>query len=359
MSDPVARCLSVLCQDLLFSTLAKEEADGDAWRDLAKRRLDAHRHAWNGDPMPSPQTLDDWAISLSRAHAPLSVPKFLPMHELSDAITLAGGSRGLKSLFSSKPSDKDVDRVRRLGGIAARMAASGMGANGTLTPDEHRLVRAFAATLGLGPDDEAPIAATQGGSAETIDLAGEIEPKMAKLLVRGAWGAALQDGLDVPDEGVIAVMANRIGMPMEESGALGTKVKEEGHERHVLAKSILELVAFVLRDELPRAAPYARAIADLLVPAPFRDATLTWFHGGTPPALPQTKPGGKSARQAMAAVAWAVAIESNPTMTRKAILAARLDAGAGALGAAEDAMKLRHEVELFVDAHVAALAGTG
>ncbi len=359
MLDPAARCLSVLCHDVIFSTLAKEEADVEAWRELAKVRLDAHRRAWQGELVASPSELDGWVVELSRVHAPLAIPRFVPMHELLDAVTLAGGARGLRSIFSSAPGEKAKARARLLGAIAARMAASSMAANGALTRDEARLVRAMAATLGLGPEDEAAIAATPAGAAETIDLAGEIEPKLARLLVRGAWEAAIQDGLDVPDEGAVAVMANRIGVPMEESGALGAKVKEAGDERHAFGAATLELLAFVLRDELPRAAPIAQAIADLLVPGPFRAEVLARFSGASAPAAPHTKPGGKAARHAMCALAWAASVESNPTMTRKAILAARLDAGAGALGAAEDATKQRHEVELFLDAHVAALAGTG
>ena len=37
---------------------------------------------------------------------------------LAEKVTLEVGARGLRSLFSSKPSDKDVQRVKRLGSLA-------------------------------------------------------------------------------------------------------------------------------------------------------------------------------------------------------------------------------------------------
>lgn len=362
MSTPLARTLAVLAADLSFASMATESADDGPWKELAKRREPAYLDALRGGGASGPweasaEARDAWLLSLARAMAAVSPPGFLPMNELVDAVGLAGGARGLKSLFSSKPSEKDLDRVRRVAATAVRVAASGMAANGALTGDEARLLRLIAASFGLAPADEPAIATPASVDPQALELASDLDAKTSRLLVRGAWLAAVQDGLDVPDEGVVAVLANRLGVPMQDSGALGAEVKKEGEQRTALARAAIECVAYVQRDEVARGAGVALVAAELLLPMPFRDGALAPFTMGTAPVLPTTKPGEKARRHAALAIAWAAALMWDPTFSRRAVLAERLDAAAGAIGAGGDGPRVRHDVETFLEAELAQLAG--
>ncbi len=67
--------------------------------------------------------------------APIAAPTFLPMADvLAEKVTLEAGARGLRGLFSSKPSDKDVQRVKRNWLLAARALRAVFAADGPWTP---------------------------------------------------------------------------------------------------------------------------------------------------------------------------------------------------------------------------------
>src|SRR4029079_12208498 len=108
---------------------------------------------------------DNWIVELTRAVAPIFPPTWMPMAEvIREKVTLEVGARGLRSLFSSKPSDKDVQRVKRLGTLAVRVLRAVIAADGPMDPEEARPVAGLVASFGL-PDDlaqplyaEAPIA---------------------------------------------------------------------------------------------------------------------------------------------------------------------------------------------------------
>ena len=354
MTQPLARALDLVAMEVAFATLAAEKADPDLWAEVAGRRGDAHHAALAGAPLPSDS--EAWAIALSRAVAPSLAPRFLPMHELADAFGLAGGARGLKSLFSSKPSDKDRARVRALASAAAGVGAAAMAANGALTPDERALLRAAAACFGLSADDEALVGGATAEPPDRVALPTELDPKAARAIVRGAWLAAIQDGLDVPDEGAVAVLANRMGVAMQESGAIGADVKAEGAARHALAKAAIEATTFVARDDLSRVTPLAELVAWLGVPAPYRAGALAPIATGAPPAI-TAKAGDKHARGAALAIAWAAALRDDPPVTRRALLAARHDHAAKGLGGEDDGERVRHLVERHVERTLARLAG--
>jgi len=56
-------------------------------------------------------------------------------------LSLEHGARGVRSLFTSKPSDKDVARVRSRGGVAVRVVTSVLVAAGPLNAESTLLVR--------------------------------------------------------------------------------------------------------------------------------------------------------------------------------------------------------------------------
>ena len=58
------------------------------------------------------------------------------MDVVREKVTLEIGARGLRSLFSSKPSDKDVARVKRYGSLAVRVLRAVLAADGPLDAEE-------------------------------------------------------------------------------------------------------------------------------------------------------------------------------------------------------------------------------
>lgn len=355
MPHPLSQALRVVSEDVIFATLAAEKADADLWAELAARRAEAYKAALGGTAGHASDR-EGFTITLSRALAPSLAPRFLPMHELADAFGLAGGARGLKSLFSSKPSDKDRARVRNLALTASLVSASAMAANGELSAEERLFLRASAACFGLLPEEEMGVAAVGAEAPDKVSLPTEIDGKAARAMVKGAWLAAVQDGLDIPDEGVVAILANRLGVSMQESGALGAEVKTAGMARQAMARAAVEAMTVVSKDALPSVTPFAELITYLAVPAPFRGAVLAPIATGTAGAI-TAKSTDKHARTASLAIAWAAALADDPTITRRSVLAARHDQAAKALGAEDDGERTRHLVERHAEREIAKLGG--
>src|SRR5580693_6204905 len=132
--DALAKLVSITCEEAIFGLSAALGNAHDALEDLVKRRKDAHQLALNGQrTLRMLDAFDAWVVEMARAMAPICPPSWLPMAEvLAEKVTLEVGARGLRSLFSSKPSDKDVVRVKRYGSLAVRTLRAVLAADGSL-----------------------------------------------------------------------------------------------------------------------------------------------------------------------------------------------------------------------------------
>src|ERR1700722_15677700 len=115
-------------------------------------------------------------VEMARALAPVAPPASIPMMGVvREKVTLEIGARGLRSLFSNKPSDKDVARVKRYGSLAVRTLRAVLGADGSLDPEEYRAIAAVVAALGLPEADahalrwEAPMTPESFGDLGEVD----------------------------------------------------------------------------------------------------------------------------------------------------------------------------------------------
>ena len=108
----------------------------------------------------------------------------------AEKVTLEAGARGLRSFFSSKPSEKDVLRVKRLGTLATRVLRAVFAADGPLDQEEQRTIAGLIASLGLPDEDAQPLFGEAPVAVEQLDVYGDVEPGFAKALLRGAWLAA-------------------------------------------------------------------------------------------------------------------------------------------------------------------------
>ena len=215
--DPVTATLSsivtTLAEDAIF-VLASEGGSKASLEGLAKRRTDAYAAIVQGVKVPRmTDDFDAWVIELTRAVAPLAPPSWMPMADVvREKVTLEIGARGLRSLFSSKPSDKEVQRVKRLGTLATRVLRCVFAADGNIDAEEARTIAALIGSFGLPQADAAPLYTEEVMGVDKLDVYGEIEPAVARAMLRGAWLAAARDTIDPREELVVRTLGQKLGI---------------------------------------------------------------------------------------------------------------------------------------------------
>src|SRR3954447_21824936 len=141
----LARLVSTLAEDAMFGLSCG--GGTDVLEGLGKRRGEAYSAVLAGHRLNTMTgELDNWVVELTRAVAPIYPPTWMPMAEvIREKVTLEAGARGLRSLFSSTPSEKDVQRVKRLGTLAVRVLRAVFTADGALDPEEQRTIAGLVA----------------------------------------------------------------------------------------------------------------------------------------------------------------------------------------------------------------------
>jgi tellurite resistance protein len=281
--------------------------------------------------------------------APIHPPDWMPMAEVvKEKVTLEVGARGLRSLFSSKPSDKDIQRVKRLGTLAVRVLRAVFSADGALDAEEARTVAGLVASLGLPDELSQPLYAEAPIAVEQLDVYGDIEPAVAKALLRGAWLAAAWDQIDPREENVVRVLANKLSFPAMDMEVLRNESVQRVDMRRVVGHAAVDAVRFVLSDRMPgHGVTLAAKAGSLLLPRRYREEALAQIGHGMKVTLAkryQTLPTDE--RQTVLGIAWAAALYEDPSVARRSLLRARHDRVAADLG--EDGNKARHGVEDWI-----------
>src|SRR3954468_4340734 len=150
----LGRLVGTLAEDAIFGLSCG--GGSDVLDGLGKRRGEAYSAILRGHRLNTMTSeFDNWVVELTRAVAPIFPPTWMPMAEvIREKVTLEAGARGVRSLFSSTPSEKDVQRVKRLGTLAVRVLRAVFTADGALDPEEQRTIAGLVASLGL-PDPDA------------------------------------------------------------------------------------------------------------------------------------------------------------------------------------------------------------
>ena len=143
--DSLSRLVGIVAEEAIFGLSAALGSANDALEALVERRKESHAAAMQNGRVPRMvENFDAWIIDMTRAMAPIAPPSWMPMAEvIREKVTLEIGARGLRSLFSSKPSDKDIARVKRLGTLATRCLRAVLAADGPLDGEEVRTIAAF------------------------------------------------------------------------------------------------------------------------------------------------------------------------------------------------------------------------
>lgn len=339
----VERLLTVAAGDALFviasgTTEAKEELDG-----LAQRRAEAYAATLHGQPIASPtEQFDSWFVEIVRAMAAIAPPTSIPMmHVIREKVTLEVGARGLRSLFSSKPSDKDVARVRRIGSLVVRSLRAVFAADGPIDAEEQLTLRAVVSALGLPEDASQALSSEPVLSPETLDVYGDIDHGISNAIVRGMWWAAAADGIDPREEHALTVIAKKIGVTESELEEARREAHERLETRSKVGAAAVDGVRFVLADRCPGLGVRLPAlVGTLIIPRRWRDEALRAIGQGAPLTLAR-RHAGLSARDkfTVLSVTWASVLMDNPTVARKALLRARWEQFAADLGADDYASK--------------------
>jgi hypothetical protein len=339
--------VSTLAEDTLFVLAGDEGAiSAPPFDALAKRRAETYSAALQGKPVASMLTsFDAWIVDLSRAMAPIAAPDWLPMGEVIRAkVTLEAGAHGLRSFFSSKPSDKDTLRVTRLGTLAVRLLRQVLEAEGTKNGDDTRMVGAFMASLGLPQETAASLLAEPPVPGLHLDVYGEIDPKILRAMLEGAWLAAAWDGLHPGEERVIRDFATKAGLALDVVEEARTAAMATVESKRLVGLATIDYVRAVLKDRVPGLGEgLPSRIGMLLLPRRYRDEGLATIRHDAPVIL--AKRYGKLTRDERTRVlgmTWAAALHEDPSMGRQALLRARFE------HVAEDIESDGHEARMLV-----------
>lgn len=341
----LARLVAALAEDAVFALSCG--GGTSVLEGLGKRRGEAYAAILQGHRLNTMVSeTDAWTIELTRAMAPIHAPQWMPMADVvREKVTLEVGARGLRSLFSSKPSEKDIQRVRRLGTLATRVLRAVLVSDAPMDAEEQRAIVGLVASLGLPDADAHALLSEPAVPVEQLDVYGDIEPAVSKALLRGAWLAAAQDQIDPREEHVVRVLGNKLGFPAMELEVLRNETVQRVDQRRLLGLAVVDAIRFVLMDRMPGHGVTLAAKAGMLVlPRRYRDEALAPVGHGTRVVLAK-RYGQLSGddRQAALAIAWAAALYEDPSLARRALLRARHDRVAADLG--EDGRVLRSSVE--------------
>ena len=272
------------------------------------------------------------------------------MAEVVEAgLSLELGARGMRSLFTSKPSEKEVMRVRTTGAFAVRVLASVLGVAGQWSAESRLLRAALVASLGL-PEDDQRVLNNEGPFApEALDLHGGCDAKIARAIVRGAFYAAMGDGMDPREEQAIAGVAYKLGLDIDTVNAARNEARDQTEASRDFGEACVDAVRFMLDGDSIASERYAIATARLMLPAVLRREAITAINVGGPALLAKKHKLDRRQRDAVLGLGWIMAVQQNPTITRRAELALRHSRIAADIGDESEAIELRIAIDRLIE----------
>jgi hypothetical protein len=326
-SAALGRLAGILGEDAIFVLASGVRDAKDALEAVLQRRGAAYTAALQGHAHARMTAgFDAWYVEMVRALAPISPPAWIPMMGvIREKVTLEIGARGLRSLFSSKPSEKDVLRVKRYGALAVRTLRAVYAADGPLDGEERRVVAAVIAALGLPEEDAAMLRTENALAPEALDVYGEMDAAVASAIVRGAWLAAASDEIDPREESAIHAIGRKVGVPKEDIEEARRQAVDFVDWRRKAGAATVDGIRYVLSDRTPGLGVQLAALAgNVMLPRRWRDEALAPVGQGAPVTLARRHVGLEADdRRAVLGVAWAAALAEDPNVGRLAILRAR------------------------------------
>ena len=276
VAGALARLSGALAEDALF-VVGSAAHDRDALEGVLTARGRLHRRRAGSAPPADDDAFDAWLVDMARAMAPIAPPVWMPMMEVvREKVTLEMGARGLRSLFSSKPSDKDVARVKRYGSLAVRMLRAVLAADGPIDAEERTTVGAVIAALGLPESDASALSRRSRPRARDVRHLRRDRPHhrarhRARRVARGSLRRPRPArGASDPGRRAEARHPRRRGRGVAPRGP-GARRRAEPQRR---ARGV-DGVRFLLSDRCPGLGVQLGAlVGSLMLPRRFRDEAL-------------------------------------------------------------------------------------
>jgi tellurite resistance protein len=320
----LVRGLQAVTEDVFFGVAASGRDDEDTLTALVRRRADVYERVLSGGAAPPITSYREWMTGLAAAIAPVCPPSWMPMADLVGAgLTLEGGVRGVRALFTTKLSEKKVEQVREVGSFAVRVLFSILGADGELDADESDLIAALVASLGL-PQDEAAHLLTQAPiPANELEPPVDLEPKLSRIIVAGAWRAAADDGIDPREDRAMGTLAARLGVRPEDLESARTEARKAVDEQRDIGAAAVDAVRYVLVDEPDHALLLGKVAARLFLPRRHRLEPLSALHQRGTITLANRYRLSRAGQEAVLAASWLAALHTDPSTARRVPLLLR------------------------------------
>lgn len=352
----LAATLALLSEDAFFALAGAGRLDVDLLRSLTARRTSAIVAAAHGAPPPGLDAWEPWVLALSAALAPIAPPRWIPLADaVVSGLSLEHGARGLRALFSSKPSEKDVARVRSLGAMAVRCVTAVLGATGPLSSEASLLRSALIASLGLPEEARREVEAEQPLPAESLELHGDLDQKLAKSIVRGCFYAARIDGTDPREETAVIAIARKLGLTSEAVAEVREEARQIGDAGKAFGDAAVDGVRYLLEGDTAESERFAVATARLTLTAIQRHDAITGINIGNPVILGKRHKLDRKQREAVLGLTWLTAVHLNPTYIRRAELVGRHDRIAADLGDEDAAASARATLDRYLEQELGAV----
>ena len=349
-SPNLAAALALLTEDAFFAVAGTAKLDVDVLRALAARRGAAVAAVARGEPTPGLDAWEPWVLGLCLAMAPIAPPRWVPMADAVEAgLSLEHGARGVRSLFTTRPSDRDVARVRSQGAIAVRAVTSVLAATGALSAEARLLRSALIASLGLPEPDRQALESEPPYHVELLDMHGDLDARFGRSLVRGAFYAARIDGTDPREEQAVIAIARKLGLTTEDVNDVREEARAFSDAGQGLGDAEVDAIRYVLEGDAAESDRFAVAAARLALTPIQRHDAITAINVASPVILGRRHRLDRRQREAALGLAWLASVHGNPTYIRRAELVSRHDRIAADLGDAEAGASIRGALDRWLE----------
>jgi hypothetical protein len=300
-----------------------------------------------------------WA-GLAQSLASVGPVQWMPMAAVVEqGITLEGGAKGLRGLFTKAPSEKEKKRVQKTATLAGRILEMVANADRSLSPDESRLVAMAMNSFGLSAEELSHVRPGRALTFEDLEIFGELELKTRRALLRGAWQLAAASALDPARELAVRGVAARLEL-QHEADMLRAEVLQAQQRQSELAQVTVELARSACRL-LPfeTARPALLHLLSAITPPP-RRAELEAHALSNNPVQLGAMPKLDAARKKQAVcAAFASVIAHDPTLSTMFTLRVRLTDDAIAAGCGSEAADAFELCQRFLNERVREATAAG
>jgi hypothetical protein len=297
---------------------------------------------------------------IAQSLASVGPAQWMPMGAVIEAgVTLEGGAKGLRGLFTKEPSEKERKRVHKTATLAGRILEMIANADRVLSPEESRLVAMAMNSFGLSSEELQSVRPGRALTFEDLEIFGDLDLKTRRALLRGAWQLAAASTLDPARELAVRGVASRLEL-QHEADLLRAEVLAAQLRQTELAQVTVELARSAARLLAPDVVrPALLHLLSAFAPAPRRAELESHMFSNNPVhlgALPKLDSARK--RQAVCA-AFATMIAHDPALSQMFMLRVRLTDDAIAAGCGSEAAESFELCQRFLNERVREATAAG